>query len=182
MESFLFHYGLAAVALLAVVDGDVTLVLAGVVAHFGLFSLAAGIAAGSAGAFIGDTIFYTIGRTNTRWIQNTRLYRRMGARAENLLHRFGVGQLFAMRLVYGTRIATLILCGVRRIAFWRFALFDILSCIAWATLLGLLGFALSDSAAWLIRAVKSVEMAAAAVLVVAVLVIVVFRRVREQRL
>ena len=181
MESFFIHYGLAAVALLAIMDGDVTLVLAGVVAHLGLFSLPAGIAAGGAGAFLGDSIFYTVGRTNTRWIQKTRLYRRMGPRAENLLHRFGVGQLFAMRLVFGTRIATLVLCGVRGVAFWRFALFDTLSCMAWATLLGLLGFALSDSTAWLIHEVKSVEMGAAGALVVTVLLIVILRRVRNQR-
>ncbi len=56
MESFLIHYGLAAVALLAIVDGDVTLVLASVVAHLGLFSLPVGIAAASAGAFIGETV------------------------------------------------------------------------------------------------------------------------------
>jgi membrane protein DedA with SNARE-associated domain len=144
MESFLIHYGLAAVALLAIADGDVTLILAGVVAHLGLFNLPAGIAAGGAGAFIGDTVFYTVGRTNKGWIQKTRLYRRMGARAENLLNRFGLGQLFAMRLVYGTRIATLILCGVRGVPFWRFALFDTLSCMAWATLLGLLEFCLKQ--------------------------------------
>src|SRR6185295_14081260 len=105
MESFLIHYGLAAVALLAIVDGDVTLVLAGVVAHLGWFSLLAGIAAASAGAFVGDTIFYTVGRANKGWIQKTRLYRRMGGRAEKLFQQLGVGQLFAMRLVYGTRIA-----------------------------------------------------------------------------
>ena len=182
MESFLIHYGLLAVALLATADGDVTLVLAGVVAHLGLFSLPAGIAAGGAGAFIGDTIFYTVGRTNARWIQKTRPYRRMGARAENLLRSFGMGQLFAMRLVFGTRIATLTLCGVRGVAFWRFALFDALSCMAWATLLGLLGFALSDSAAWLIREVKSVEIAAAGALALTVLVIAGLRRVGDQRL
>jgi membrane protein DedA with SNARE-associated domain len=181
MESFLIHYGLAAVALLAIVDGDVTLVLAGVVAHLGFFSLPAGIAAGSAGAFIGDTVCYTVGRTNKGWIQNTRLYRRMGPRAENLLHRFGVGQLFAMRLVYGTRIATLILFGVRGVTFWRFALFDSLSCMAWATLLGLLGFALSKSAAWLVGEVKSVEVAIAGALIVTVLVIVGLRRLCYQR-
>jgi membrane protein DedA with SNARE-associated domain len=181
MESFLIHYGLAAVALLAIVDGDVTLVLAGVVAHLGFFSLPAGIAAGSAGAFIGDTVCYTVGRTNKGWIQNTRLYRRMGPRAENLLHRFGAGQLFAMRLVYGTRIATLILFGVRGVTFWRFALFDSLSCMAWATLLGLLGFALSKSAAWLVGEVKSVEVAVAGALIVTVLVIVGLRRLCYQR-
>src|SRR5947207_702120 len=119
MEKFLAHYGLAAIALVATVDGDVTLVLAGVLAHLGLFNLPAGIAVGASGAFVGDTFFYTIGRTNTRWIQNTRVYGRVGARAEALLNRFGSGQLFAMRLVYGTRIATLLLCGVRRVAFWR---------------------------------------------------------------
>ena len=176
MESFLIHYGLAAVALLATVDGDVTLILAGVIAHLGLFSLPVGIGAGGTGAFIGDTIFYTAGRTNMRWIHKTRLYRRMGPRAESLLQRFGVGQLFAMRLVFGTRIATLVLCGVQGLAFWRFALFDTLSCMAWATLLGLLGFALSNRAAWLIREVKSVEVAAAGALVVTVIVFVIFRR------
>src|SRR6266480_2396626 len=130
MESILIHYRLVAVALLATVDGDVTLVLAGVVAHLGLFSLPGGIIAGGAGAFIGDTIFYAVGRTNMRWIHKTRLYRRMGPRAESLLQRFGVGQLFAMRLVFGTRIATLVLCGVQGLAFWRFARVDTLSCIA----------------------------------------------------
>src|SRR4051794_30481368 len=130
MESFLIRYGVAAVALVATVESDVTLILAGVIAHLGLFSLPAGIAAGSAGAFIGDTTFYIVGRTSTRWIQETRLYRRMGARALRLSHRFGVGQLFAMRLFFGTRIATLILFGVRRVGFWRFALFDFLSCVA----------------------------------------------------
>ena len=181
MESFLIHYGIAAVALLATVDGDVTLVLAGVIAHLGLFSLPAGIAAGGAGAFIGDTVFYTVGRTNMRWIHKTRLYRRMGARAESLLYRFGVGQLFAMRLVFGTRIATLVLCGLQGLAFWRFALFDTLSCMAWATLLGLLGFALSNSAAWLVGEVKSVEVVVAGALIVTVLVIVGLRRLRYQR-
>ena len=180
MEPFLIHYGLAAVALLAIVDGDVTLILAGVIAHLGLFSLPAGIAAGSAGAFIGDTVFYTVGRTNRRWIQNTRLYRRMGPRAENLFRRFGVGQLFAMRLVYGTRIATLILFGVRGVTFWRFALFDSLSCMAWATLLGLLGFAMSTRAAWLIREVKSIELAVACALVVMIILVVVLRRVFDK--
>ncbi len=181
MEPFLIHYGLAAVALLAIVDGDLTLILAGVIAHLGLFRLPAGIAAGSVGAFTGDTVFYIVGRTNRRWIQNTRLYRRMGPRAESLFRRFGVGQLFAMRPVYGTRIATLILFGVRGVPFWRFALFDTLSCLVWATLLGLLGFALSNSAAWLVGEVKSVEVVVAGALIVTVLVIVGLRRLRYQR-
>jgi membrane protein DedA with SNARE-associated domain len=48
--------------------------------------------------------------------------------------------------------------------------------MAWATLLGLLGFTLSNRAAWLIREVKSVELAAAGVLVLTVIVFVVLRR------
>lgn len=182
MEAFLIRYGLGAVALVATVESDVTLILAGVIAHLGLFSLPAGIAAGSGGAFIGDTILYTVGRTNTRWIQKTRLYRRMGPTAESLFDRFGVGQLFAMRLFFGTRIATVILFGVRGVSYWRFALFDFLSCVAWAILLGLLGFALSNSAAWLVGEVKNVEMWAACALVVAVLLLVVVRRIFGKRL
>jgi membrane protein DedA with SNARE-associated domain len=182
MESFLIRYGVAAVALVATVESDVTLILAGVIAHLGFFSLPAGIAAGSTGAFIGDTIVYTVGRTNTRWIQETRVYRRMGPGAESLFRRFGVGQLFAMRLFFGTRIATIILFGVRRVEFWRFALFDFLSCAAWATLLGMLGFALSNSAAWLIGEVKDVERWVACALVVTVLLFIVLRRISGKRL
>jgi membrane protein DedA with SNARE-associated domain len=36
MESFLIHYGLAGVALVATIESDVTLILAGVIAHLDL--------------------------------------------------------------------------------------------------------------------------------------------------
>jgi membrane protein DedA with SNARE-associated domain len=53
--------------------------------------------------------------------------------------------------------------------------------MVWATLLGLLGFALSNSAVWLVGEVKSVEVAVAGALIVTVLVIVGLRRLRYQR-
>lgn len=157
MEEFLIHYGLVAVALVAIVEGDVVFILSGVISHLGFFGFFPAVMMASLGAFLGDTVIYFVGRHRGQQIRASRLYMRLGARAESFYEKLGVGQLFAMRLVFGTRIATLLMCGVRRMSVLRFAVFDYLSCLVWATLLGALGYMLSGSAEWLIGEVRKTE-------------------------
>src|SRR4029453_19389718 len=54
LEQFLSQYGLIALSLLATVEGDASLILAGMLAHRGVLSLPAVIIAGAAGNFVGD--------------------------------------------------------------------------------------------------------------------------------
>ncbi|MEJ7708384.1 MAG: DedA family protein [Pyrinomonadaceae bacterium] len=157
MEAFLIRYGLAAIALVATVESDLVFILAGVVAHLGLFNLPAAVLAGSAGAFAGDCVWFFVGRSRAGTIRNSRAYRRVGARVEGLADRFGAWQLIPARFVFGTRAVSILFWGMSGLSFWRFAAIDFLGCLLAATSLGTLGYLLSGSAAWLIGAVRQVE-------------------------
>ncbi|MEO6391227.1 MAG: hypothetical protein ABIP75_05190, partial [Pyrinomonadaceae bacterium] len=59
------QYGLYAVFFLALIEGDITLLLAGVLAHsgfFGEYSFAKVLMAGTLGGVVGDNLAYATGR------------------------------------------------------------------------------------------------------------------------
>jgi ubiquinone/menaquinone biosynthesis C-methylase UbiE len=51
IESFLSHYGLIALFLLATVEGDVSLIVGGVLAHLGILPLVGGLVSGHKTAY-----------------------------------------------------------------------------------------------------------------------------------
>ncbi len=157
MEEFIIRYGLAAIALVATVESDLVFILAGVVAHLGLFNLPTAALAGGAGAFAGDCVWFFVGRSRAGTIRNSRAYRRVGARVEGLADRFGAWQLIPARFIFETRAVSILFWGMRGLSFWRFAAIDFLGCLLAATAFGTLGYLLSGSAAWLIGEVKRVE-------------------------
>ena len=157
MEEILTRYGLLALFVLAAVEGDVTLILAGVVSHLGIFKLLPAICVGTVGAFAGDCVWYWVGRFRSTSIRRSWLYRRMGGGAEHLAQRFGVWEIIAARFVYGTRIASVLFWGIQQLPFVRFAALDLIGCALWAILFFSLGYFLSGSAAILIGEVRRIE-------------------------
>mgnify|MGYP003289612125 FL=1 len=170
MEEILTRYGLLALFVLAAVEGDVTLILAGVVSHLGIFNLLPAICVGTVGAFAGDCVWYWVGRSRSTSIRRSWLYRRMGGGAEQLAQRFGVWEIIAARFVYGTRIASVLFWGIQQLPFVRFAALDLIGCVLWAVVFSSLGYFLSGSAAALIGDVRRIEIW----LLVAVAVLVFF--------
>ena len=83
------RYGLAAVLLGSAVEGDFTLILAGVCAHLGYFPFPLAVAAGALGSFVGDLAWYVLGRLRGPRFRAGRLYRRVGPRIETLARRLG---------------------------------------------------------------------------------------------
>src|SRR5439155_11721106 len=65
VEDFLARYGLLAVFAAAAFEGDVSVVLAGVLADLGFFSLPHAVEAAWRGGFVGDTAWYVLGRLNS---------------------------------------------------------------------------------------------------------------------
>jgi len=158
MQAFLMKYGLLAVFVAAMAEADVVPVLTGVVAHLGYFGFVPSIAIASLGAFIGDCVWFVLGRTRSKWIRNSRIYARAGKMRENLNRQFGVWQIPASHIIYGTRIATMIVSGVGELSFAKFAMMDILGCVAFTSLFATLGFLFSSSASLIIGHVKRVEL------------------------
>ncbi len=158
MGHLIVRYGLAVVFLGAAVEGDVTMILAGVTAHVGLFRLSSAIALGALGGFAGDSFFYALGRWHSGSLRTSALYHKAEPVIERYTGRVGELQIGLARFVYGTRMASMLFWGVRGIPLWRFALIDAAGCALWALVLGGLGFWLSSSAEHLLGHVRRAEL------------------------
>ncbi len=176
------NYGLLAVFCAATIEGDLTLILAGVVAHLGLFDLGPAIVAGILGNLVGDTAWYLLGRSHARRIRQSRLYERVGPTIERLAHRLGNWQLLAARVVYGTRNASMLFWGLHGLRFGRFVAIDLLGCALWSSLFAGLGFLLSGSAAAIVGRVRRVELYLGAAVVVAAIVVYLVNRLARREL
>ena len=173
-EHLILRYGLAAVLLGAAVEGDLTLILAGVAAHLGYFSFPTAVAASVVGGLLGDLAWYTLGRVRGPQFRAGRLYRRVGHRIEILARRLGAAELIASRFVYGTKAASMLFWGLHGMALPRFVLVDAVGCVVGSLVFTGLGYAVSGSATVLLGRVRRVELwLLGAVLVGAVLVFVI---------
>ena len=157
MEAFIDHFGLIAIFLGAIFDGDLVLLLAGVIAHMGLMNLWAAMGLASAGCFTGDFACFVAGRVRSEAIRNSRVYLKVGPIVERVADRVGAWQIVGARFMYGTRVATMLFWGVQRLPIARFVLINGIGCAMWGVLLGLLGYSASSGAAALLGKVKRVE-------------------------
>jgi len=73
VEHFLARHGLLAVFAAAAFEGDVSVVLAGVLADLGFSSLPRGVEAAGRGGFVGATAWYVLGRLNSAAVRGSRV-------------------------------------------------------------------------------------------------------------
>jgi membrane-associated protein len=142
------QYGLYAVFLLVMIEGDITLLLAGVLAHshfFGDYSFFWVLVWGSLGGAVSDNIAYLLGRGFCRGIGNVRFYRAAQPRLERLTNKFGGLSIFLSKYIYGLRWASCIFYGVGRMPYLRFLLLSLSSCFVWACVLSGAGYFFSGA-------------------------------------
>ncbi len=157
LEAFLARYGLLALFCLATVEGDVSLVVAGVLAHLGILSLPGAMLAGALGNLVGDSAWFWLGRHQAGRIRASRVYQAVGPRIERLARRIGPAQLLAARVVYGTRNASMVFWGQYGLGLVRFLAIDALGCGLAAVGFTALGFGLGLGTAAITAEVKRVE-------------------------
>jgi len=158
LQQLLIRYGLIAVLVGSATEGDITLLLAGVVAHLGLFAFPLAVAAGAVGSLVGDCAWYGLGRFREPHIRQSRFYRRVGPVIERRAKQLGPWQLLAARFVYGTKSASMIFWGLHGLPFRRFLLVDSVGCVLGSLVFSGLGYLLSGSAMALLGQVKRVEL------------------------
>ena len=157
LESLVVRYGLAAIFVGSAVEGDFTLILAGVFAHLGYFPFPLAVAAGAAGSLLGDLAWYTLGRMRGPRFRAGRFYRRVGHRIEALARRFGPAQLLAARFVYGTKAASMVFWGLHDLPLARFLMVDGVGVVIGSTVFTGLGYLVSGSATLLLGRVRRVQ-------------------------
>lgn len=147
------QYGLYAVFILAMIEGDITLLLAGVLAHshfFGEYSFARVLFWGTLGGVVSDNLAYAAGRSFHKRVRSLRFYQSASPRMERLTNKFGTLSIFLSKYIYGLRWATCIFYGVGRMPYLRFLVLSVASCFAWVFVLSGAGYFFSGAVIGLI--------------------------------
>jgi membrane protein DedA with SNARE-associated domain len=153
------QFGIYAVFALCTVEGDITLLLSGVMAHggfFGDYSFFKVFLAGTLGGIVGDNIGYFIGRGFRKTIKDYRFYQMARPRIERLIEKFGGFAIIISKYIYGIRAAMCVFYGIGRMPYLRFLFLDVISCAIWALLLAGVGYFFSGAITGIIGDFKRV--------------------------
>src|SRR6266513_1033837 len=152
------QFGLYAVFFLTMIEGDMTLLLAGVLAHSGFFDegifkgygFAKVLFWGTLGGVASDNLAYGAGRSFAKTVRGFRFYRSAMPRIERLTNRFGPLSIFLSKYVYGLRWASCTFYGVARMPYVRFVPLSLGSCFLWVFILSGVGYFFSSAVMGLI--------------------------------
>ncbi len=153
LNDLLFQYGLYAVFILVMLEGDITLLLAGVLAHsgfFGEYSFAQVLTWGTVGGCLSDNIAYLAGRGFSEGVKKFRFYRAAQPRLQSLTRKFGPLSIFLSKYIYGLRWASSVFHGVGHMPYLRFLLLSFASCFVWVFVLSGAGYFFSGAVMGLI--------------------------------
>jgi len=141
-------YGIYAVFALCTVEGDITLLLSGVMAHsgfFGEYSFFKVVFFGTLGGLVGDGFAYMIGRLFHETVKEYRFYQLAHPRIERLVQKFGGFAIIISKYIYGIRAAMCLFYGMSKMPFGRYLLLDTVSCLIWVTILAGTGYFFSGA-------------------------------------
>lgn len=148
LQEIIETYGIYAVFFLCTVEGDITLLISGVLANssfFGHYSFIKVIIFGTLGGMVGDSVGYGVGRTFHENAKDYRFYKIAQPRIERLIDKFGGSAIIISKYIYGIRVAMCIFYGVGKMPFLRFVMLDAISCGLWVTILAGTGYFFSGA-------------------------------------
>ena len=173
------QYGIYAIFALCMVEGDITLLLAGVLANtgsFGRYSYLQVVLFGTAGAVSGDFFGYLVGRFFSKSVGSYKFYQHAKPRIESLTEKFGPLSIFVSKYIYGIRAAWCIFYGVSGTPWYRFLLHDTISCFLWVTITSGIGYFFGGAVIGLIGDYKRVSIVLLVVLVLGIVGFYLFER------
>jgi membrane protein DedA with SNARE-associated domain len=153
VTSFITQHGLPLLFVVVMLEsfgiplpGETALILFGVLASQGHYSIASVIAVAAAAAIVGDNLgYWLIGRLGgralfqrNRWLK--RWSDRLLPRAERIMHRHGGKTVFFGRFIAILRFTAAWVAGLGRMPWWRFLFWNAAGGIAWATTFGLVAY------------------------------------------
>lgn len=147
------HYGIYAILILVMLEGDITLLLAGVLAHsmfFGDYSFGQVLIAGTIGGVISDNVAYSLGRSFCHTASNFHFYKAASPRIESLIAKFGMSSIFLSKFIWGLRWAACIFYGVGKMRYTRFLPLSFASCFLWSFCVSGMGYFFSSTVTSLI--------------------------------
>ena len=142
----------------ALIEGETVLTLAGFAAHRGYLHLPLLIALAAAGSYVGDQIYFLIGRRyGKQLIARFPRMRPAVRRVDALVIRYAGASVIAVRFLYGLRTLGPITIGTTRMPWHTYALYNALGAVAWATCWIIAGYALGEVVHMLLGDLRHIE-------------------------
>ena len=179
LSQIIEQYGIYAVFVLCTVEGDITLLISGAMAHsgfFGKYSFFKVFLAGTLGGMVGDCIGYGVGRIFHEKAKDYRFYQMAQPRVEKLIDKFGTFAIIISKYIYGIRAAMCVFYGIGKMPFLRFLILDAISCGTWVLILAGTGYFFSGAITSIIGDFESIGIALFFVILFAVVVIFAVER------
>ncbi|MCH5322674.1 MAG: DedA family protein [Helicobacter sp.] len=138
---WLQEYGYIILFIWSIAEGELGLIMAGIMCHTGDMDIPWAVLVAGLGGFVGDQIYFYIGRYNKTFIyKKLKTQRRKFVLAHLLLQRYGWPIIFIQRYLYGMRTVIPMSIGVTRYSAKTFAFINLMSAFIWATITILLAY------------------------------------------
>ncbi|MDO9270472.1 MAG: DedA family protein [Methylobacter sp.] len=132
---WLKEYGYVILFLWSIIEGEMGLIMGGIMSHTGDMQYCITVFVAGLGGFTGDQIYFYVGRFNKGLIQRKlHSQRRKFAIAHLLLKKYGWPIIFAQRYMYGLRTVIPMSIGITKYSAKKFALINLISAWVWATI------------------------------------------------
>jgi membrane protein DedA with SNARE-associated domain len=129
------EYGYIILFLWSILEGEMGLIMAGIMTHTGDMQYFMTVFVAGLGGFTGDQIYFYIGRFNKGFIHRKLHKQRLKfAIAHLLLKKYGWPIIFMQRYMYGLRTVIPMSIGITKYSAKKFALINLLSAWVWAAI------------------------------------------------
>jgi len=181
-EALIAQYGLYAVFVGGLLEGETFLILSAVAAQHGILPLPWVFVVAATGATAGDQLWFIL----ARYKSDLKLLHKLVGRPEVqkaivFIERNPTLFILSFRFVYGLRIAGAVACGLSKISFARFMTFNVIAALIWTGVMLALGYAFGSAIEAVLGTVRQVEWKILAAAAVVALAFVAGRLIRRRR-
>ena len=159
--------------------GETVLLFAGFLAYQGQIRLVWAIGIAIAGATLGDSLGYALGRHGgsvffDRYVKRFKFLARQFENSRALFLKHGHWAVFTGRFITGLRVFAGPLAGLFKMPYPRFLLFNFTGAVLWATVIGCVGFLFGNNWDNLAHVVKDIHRVTFDLITVLALVALIF--------
>jgi membrane protein DedA with SNARE-associated domain len=138
-------YGYYAVFMGAFIEGETVLILGGIAAHRGYLDLPWVMAAAFAGSWLGDQLYFFLGRRYGQAIlRRFPALQAKAYKAQRLVERYHAPLILSVRFLYGLRTVGPMGIGMSTVSAFQFVVLNALGALIWAVAVATAGYAFSN--------------------------------------
>ncbi len=183
LEGFIVAYGYPALALGAIVEGEVALVIAGFTAYLGYLNLPTAIVVSFIGSLLADQTYFYIGRRKGRqWMEKNPNFKKRASWVIGLFEKYDTWVLFLFRFASGFRAIIPITLGTSRVSAKKFAIFNIIGAAIWSTVFTLIGYFSGSAFSAILEDIRKYELVVVLAFVGLAVVLWVFVGIEKKKI